>query len=149
MPSMDPVVVRSIVTDDDLPSAPIDPSWIHGGSPAARSRALVFPTGATLSATIWESNAGEFDWHYPVDELIQILAGEVEIRPATGPAYTLGPGDMVFFPGGQVVRWHVREYVKKVAINGVRLSLARRIAHRLPFAVQIVHRVRAIRGGGR
>jgi uncharacterized cupin superfamily protein len=147
MPSKDPVVGRSIVTDDDLPSAPIDPSWIHGGRPTTRARSLVFPTGATISATIWETTTGEFDWHYPVDELIQILAGEVEIRPPTGPAYTLGPGDLVFFPAGQVVRWNVREYVKKVAINNVRLSPWRRLAHRVPFAVQLVHRLRTIRGG--
>ncbi len=146
MPPREPVVFRSIPTDDDLPSAPIDPTWIHAGSPQARSRALDFPAGATLSATIWESNAGEFDWHYPVDELIQILAGEVTITPSTGNASTLRPGDVVFFPGGQVVRWHVREYVKKVAINGVRLSLTRRIAHRVPFAIQLVHRLRGMRG---
>ncbi len=144
--SREPVVYRSIPTDDDLPSAPIDPTWIHGGTPHARSRPLDFPTGATLSATIWESDAGEFDWHYPVDEMIQILAGEVEITPASGRTYKLQAGDVVFFPGGQIVRWNVRTYVKKVAINSVRLSLMRRVAHRLPFAIQVVHRFRAMRG---
>lgn len=145
MPSRDPVVVRSVAADDDLAPAPIDPSWIIEGTPVARSRRLALPDEGTVGATLWECTAGRFDWHYNSDEFVEILAGEVEVTPPGGSPTTLRKGDVVWFPGGQVVRWHVPEYVKKLQLNSTKMSTARELAHRVPFAKRLVHGLRATR----
>jgi uncharacterized cupin superfamily protein len=148
MPSKDPIVLPSIATDDDLVAAPIDPSWILEGNPQARARRLGFVDGSTLFATIWETTPGRFWWSYGTDELVTILDGEVEITPNGDAApFTLRQGDVVFFPGGQRLQWHVRVHVKKLAINAVQTSLIRQLATRVPFARQVVRRLRAGRGG--
>jgi uncharacterized cupin superfamily protein len=140
-----PIVLRSIATDDDLPSRPIDPKWLLDGTPQTRARGVPFTDDASLYAWIWETTAGRFEWHYAADELVMILEGEVEITPPTGEPFTLRKGDLVFFPGRQVMHWHVPVYVKKVAIDAVQPSL-RRLAARIPFAQRVFHRLRALRG---
>jgi uncharacterized cupin superfamily protein len=145
MPSKDLVILPSIATDDDLVAAPINPAWILEGTPVARSRPLAFIDDSTLSAMLWETTAGRFEWHYNSDELVQILDGEVELTPPGGKPMIIRRGDIVFFPGGQVVQWHVREYVKKVAINAVRTPILRRIAAQVPFARRFVRRLRVVR----
>ena len=141
-----PIVLRSIATDDDLDPRPIDPEWLLDGTPQTRARSLpFFADNSSLFGTIWETTAGRFEWHYGSDELVAILEGEVEITPPTGEPFTLRRGDLVFFPGGQIMHWHVPVYVKKLAIDAVRPSL-RRLAARIPFARRVVGRVRAIRG---
>jgi uncharacterized protein len=140
-----PIVVRSIATDDDLAPRPIHPEWLRDGTPRTRARSLPFTDDASLFGTIWETTAGRFEWHYGSDELVAILEGEVEITPPTGEPFTLRRGDLVFFPAGQIMHWHVPVYVKKLAIDAVRPSL-RRFAARIPFAQRVFHRLRAIRG---
>lgn len=142
-----PIVVRSIATDDDLGPRPIDPDWLLDGSPQTRARSLPFTGNASLFGTIWETTAGRFEWHYGSDELVAILEGEVEITPPTGEPFTLRRGDLVFFPGGQVMHWDVPVYVKKLAIDAVGPSARlRRLAARIPFAGRVIGRARAIRG---
>ena len=143
MPSREPVVARSVATVDDLSPAPLDPSWILEGTPVARARTLELPEDRTITAMLWDSSAGRFDWHYGGDEIIHILAGEAELTFESGTVTTVRPGDMVYFPGAQVVRWHVPTYVRKVALYGARISPIRRLAHRIPFARRIVNIVRA------
>jgi len=146
MSSTQPFVVRSVASDDDLAPAPIDPSWIIEGTPQARARRLSFSNEGTVGATIWDCTAGRFDWHYRGDEIVKILAGEVEVTPPGGSPTILREGDVVWFPGNQVVRWHVREYVKKLQMDNTQASLPRRIAHRVPFARKLVRRLRAVGG---
>jgi uncharacterized cupin superfamily protein len=146
MPSKGPIVFPSIAADEDVVSAPIDPTWILDGTPEARARRLTLVDDSGLSATLWESNAGRFEWHYGSDEMVHILDGEVEITPPDGPMFTARPGDVFFVPAGLVLRWHVRDHVKKIVINPVRIPLLRRLATRIPFARQVVRRLRAGRG---
>ena len=87
--SKTPIVLRSIATDDDLPSRPIDPSWLIEGTPQTRARGVPFTDDASLYAWIWETTAGRFEWHYAADELVMILEGEVEITPPTGEPFIL------------------------------------------------------------
>ena len=148
MPSRDPIVLPSVATDADLVSAPIRPSWILEGSPQARSRFLGFIDGSALTATIWETTAGRFEWHYGADELVHILDGEVEITPPGGGPILLKAGDVIFFPGGQIMHWHVRDHVKKMAINSVQVSPIRQLATRVPFAKSLVRRLRSARRHG-
>jgi uncharacterized cupin superfamily protein len=145
MPSKGPIVLPSIATDDDLVAAPIDPADILEGSPQARSRFLGFIDDSAMTATIWETTAGRFNWHYGPDELVTIVEGEVEITPPDGPSYTLRRGDVMFVPGGQVLTFHVRDYMKKLAINAVETPPLRRLATQIPFAREVVRRLRAVR----
>ena len=146
MPLKQPVVIPSIATDDDVESAPIDPSWILDGAPQARSRRLRLVDDSGLSATLWQSNAGRFEWHYGSDELVHILDGEVEITPPGGGPFTARAGDVFFVPGGLVLQWMVRDHVKKLVVNPVRIPFLRRLATRIPFARQSVRRLRALLG---
>ncbi len=140
-----PIVLRSIATDDDLGPRPIDPGWLLDGTPETRARSLPFTDSASLFGTIWETTGGRFEWHYGSDELVAILEGEVEITPPAGEPFTLRRGDLVFFPGGQVMHWNVPVYVKKLAIDAVPPSAAlRRFAARNPFARNVAERVRAL-----
>jgi uncharacterized cupin superfamily protein len=144
--SRDPIVLRSIATDDDLEPRPIHPEWLLDGSPQTRARSLPFTDTASLFGTIWETTAGRFEWHYAGDELVAILEGEVEITPPTGEPFTLRRGDVVFFPGGQIMHWRVPVYVKKLAIDAVGPSARlRRLAARIPLARRVFKRIGAIR----
>ncbi len=146
MPSKLPVVFPSIAADEDVESAPIDPTWILEGAPQARARRLVLVDHAGLSAALWQSDAGKFDWHYGSDELVIILGGEVEITPPGGQPFTARAGDVFFVPGGSVLHWHVRDHVKKLVVNPVRTPLVRRLATRIPFARRLVRGLRRVRG---
>ena len=147
MTSKEPAFARSVATYDDFSPAPIDPTWIIEGTPQARSRPLSLAVDGTIKAELWDCSAGRFDWHYGSDELIHILEGGAELTSSRGSVTRIGPGDIVYFSPGQTVRWHVPEYVKKLALFSIRVSLPRRIAQRIPFARRIVHFVRASRAG--
>lgn len=145
MTTKDPLVARSVATDDDLAPRPIDPTWIVEGTPQARARALDFGEDRMISAMIWESTGGTFDWRYGSDEVIHVLAGEAELTMADGTVKPIREGDTVFFPGHQIVRWHIPVYLKKVALNTPEISIPRQIAHRVPFAKRLVRKVRSFR----
>ena len=78
MALLEPDVIRSVSTTDDLAPDPMDPSWILEGNPQTRSRRLFLSPDRTISAVLWDSTAGKFDWHYGMDEIIQIVDGEAE-----------------------------------------------------------------------
>jgi uncharacterized cupin superfamily protein len=145
MPSNDPVLVAAIAADDDLQPAPINATWIKSGNPTTRSRRVVLVDDADFSGTIWETTAARFEWHYGPDELVWIVEGEVEITSASGRTFTARAGDAFFVPGGQVLQWNVPVYVKKLALNAVHVPPLRRLATRVPFARQIVRRLRPTR----
>lgn len=143
MPLLEPDVIRSVSTTDDLAPDPMDPSWILEGNPQTRSRRLFLSPDRTISAILWDSTAGKFDWHYDFDEIIQIVDGEVELTFPSGTVTTVRPGDVVYFPGAQIVRFNVPTYVRKVALYSSHASLPRRLARRVPFARRFVQKVRA------
>ena len=146
MPSKQPVVIRSIATDQDVEPAPIDPTWLRDGKPEARARRLTLLDDSGLSATLWQSTAGRFDWHYGSDELVYILGGEVEITSRGGDPFTARQGDVFFVPGGSVLHWNVRDHVKKLVVNPVQIPLLRRLATRIPVARWAVRRMRVVLG---
>jgi uncharacterized protein len=143
MAVLEPDVVRSVATTEDLAPDPMDPSWILEGNPQARSRKLFLSPDRTISAILWDCSAGRFDWHYGTDEIIQIVDGEAELTFPSGTVTVVRPGDVVYFPGAQVVRFNVPKYVRKVALYSSHASLPRRLARRIPFARQIVRNIRA------
>ncbi|MGU3536578.1 cupin domain-containing protein [Methylobacterium sp. A54F] len=103
------------VTNVELRSAPIEPSWIREGSPQARNATLSRSADGTASTLVWDCTAGRFDWHYEIDETIYFLEGEATISDGHGPARTFRAGDVLFLPRGAVCHWHVETYVRKVA----------------------------------
>lgn len=143
MSSRDPVLAPSIVTTDDLQPAPIDPSWIIDGDPKPRARRLALDENRTVSAILWDCTTGRFNWHYGSDEIVEILDGEVELTFPSGRVETARKGDMVYFPGGQIVQFNVPTYLRKVTHYSSRPSFARGLLRRLPFVRRVARVVRA------
>ena len=99
----------------DLQPAPIRPNWISEGAPTARNAELSRSRDGTACTLVWDCTPGKFTWHYDTDETIHILEGSIFLDDGNGPPRRLGPGDVVFFPAGAVVKWHVVEHVRKLA----------------------------------
>lgn len=109
-----PAIVHSNIAVD-LKSAPINRDWILEGNPVARNSVLSRSRDGTASTLVWDCSPGKFEWHYDTDETIHILEGTIVLDDGIAPARRLGPGDVVFFPSGAVVRWSVETHVRKLA----------------------------------
>jgi uncharacterized cupin superfamily protein len=134
MPSSTPLIQTGSVHQQDLEPAPINPAWILAGNPIARATTLAIAADKTLSCAIWECHAGSFKWVYGLDEMVQILEGEVVIEEQnpSRKVHTLRAGDTVFFPDGLTAHWTVSKYVKKFAIHRtVRRSIPWRAMRKL------------------
>ena len=128
---MSPDIATAISSLEDFADEPIDPSWIVAGAPQARVRHLSAGSAERTRVAVWECTAGEFDWHYAVDEAVHLLVGEAQLRGADGVSRTVRAGDVVLFHAGSSVHWVVPDYVKKLAVlHDVRSPLRRR-AHAL------------------
>jgi uncharacterized cupin superfamily protein len=91
---------------------PIDPAWIEEGAPHAKASEAVRSADGRITSGEWSCTAGRFSWTYYEDEVVRILEGEVFIE-VDGTFRRFQPGDMIFFPLGATVRWHVPRYVRK------------------------------------
>ena len=99
----------------DLRPAPINPDWIRGGTPVARNALLSSSHDRAACTLVWDCTPGEFEWHYDSDETVHILDGSVVLDDGFAPPRRLGPGDVVLFPKGAVVRWTVETQGRKRA----------------------------------
>ena len=119
IPCTFPLIQTGSVYQADLRPAPINPDWILSGNPIARATTLAIARDRTLSCAVWECHAGSFKWVFGLDEIIQILEGEVVIEEqnAGRKVHTLRAGDTAFFPDGLTTHWTVSKYVKKFAIH--------------------------------
>ncbi|MXN66639.1 DUF861 domain-containing protein [Stappia sp. GBMRC 2046] len=95
--------------------APIRPHWIIEGEPVARVSPLARSIDGFANTAVWDCTAGKFHWYYGGDEAVYILAGTVEVTAPDGTRRLLRAGDTAYFPAGAWFRWHVHEYVRKVA----------------------------------
>ena len=102
-------------TGVELEPNPIEPDWVHDGSPQARSRLLSRSADGLAMTMEWDCTAGEFEWHYDIDETIYLLEGSALIGDGHSPPRRFGPGDVIFFQQGTVAHWQVNSYVRKVA----------------------------------
>ena len=132
---MIPIVCET--TSVELKPAPIDPDWIRAGTPMARNALLSTSRDGAAWTLVWDCTPGAFEWRYEVDETIHILEGSVVLDDGFGPPRRLGPGDVVLFPRGAVVRWTVETHVRKIAF----------VRRPLPKPVIVV--LRALRNGKR
>jgi uncharacterized cupin superfamily protein len=119
MPGTFPLIQTGSVHQQDLQPAPINPDWILEGNPIARATTLAIATDKTLSCAVWECCAGSFKWVFGLDEIVQILEGEVVIEEqnAGRKVHTLRAGDTALFQDGMTTLWTVPRYVKKFAIH--------------------------------
>ncbi len=102
-------------TSVELKPAPINPGWVRAGTPVARNALLSASRDRSACTLVWDCTPGEFDWHYDSDETIHILEGSVVLDDGCAPPRRLGPGDVVLFPQGAVVRWTIETHVRKIA----------------------------------
>ncbi len=109
-----PSIVHS-KTSVELSFSPINPDWILEGNPIARNAELSRSRDGTACTLVWDCTPGKFVWHYHMDETIHILEGSIVLDDGNEPPRRLGPGDIVFFPAGARVRWHVETHVRKLA----------------------------------
>ena len=98
-----------------LDPSPIEPSWIIEGHPEACSRLLSKSACNTAGTLIWSCTEGKFNWYYDFDETIVILEGSIVLESERMPPKRYGVGDVIFFRNGAHAKWHVENYVKKVA----------------------------------
>ena len=119
----------------DLKPSPIEPSWIMEGNPEACSHLLSTSACGTATTLIWSCTKGKFNWYYDLDETIMILEGSTVIESDGMPPKRYGVGDVVFFREGAHAKWHIENYVKKVAFlrqtNPVGLGYAIRAINKL------------------
>lgn len=101
---------------DELRESPIRPDWVISGSPQARAVDLVRSPDGTSVSVQWDCTAGTFHWYFGVEEIVQILEGEVMVRDASGREQCLRAGDVAVFPTDSWMVWHVETYVRKLAI---------------------------------
>jgi uncharacterized cupin superfamily protein len=107
--------------------APISPEHILAGAPHTRAWDLHSSREGGVSMNYWDCTAGHFTWHYPGDEFVQILEGEVHITDAQGVTRTLRAGDTDVFRAGETLTWHVPRYVRKLAFHRSAQTLADRL----------------------
>jgi uncharacterized cupin superfamily protein len=108
-------LTRATVADAVMTPSPIDPTWILEGAPAARTASVGHSVDGLTWVDVWDCTAGRFEWRYPSDETVHIVEGGAHVVDADGGEWELGPGDVVTFRKGTRARWHVPEYVRKVA----------------------------------
>jgi len=96
-------------------AAPVTPDRVRDGMPETHSKELARSLDRTSHVMVWDCSAGRFTWDYNKDETLVVLAGEAFITDEKGDEHRIGAGDVVFFPAGTSSRWHVPNYIKKVA----------------------------------
>jgi uncharacterized cupin superfamily protein len=123
-----------------LQESPINPQWILEGAPDAWGRQLAGSGDVRMYE--WECIAGRFRWEYGADEFAYVIGGSAYIRWLGGSdKLPLGPwkriesGDVLEFPHGCEVEWHIEQYIRKIAV--LRVPLSAKIAVPLDFARSI------------
>jgi uncharacterized cupin superfamily protein len=96
--------------------SPIRYEWIIEGESDARSAIISTSADSQSFTVIWECSPGIFRWHYSYDETIHFMEGSVTFDDDRGTTWTVGPGDVVYFPKGSSVIWNVHTRVRKLAV---------------------------------
>jgi uncharacterized protein len=109
------VVVANPATVELAPS-PFPAEWVLDGTPQARATAIAHSRDGAMTVIAWSCTKGRFRWHYQVDEMAHILAGEVFITDQSGVERRLGAGDTVFFRAGTQNVWLITQDIRKVAV---------------------------------
>jgi uncharacterized protein len=131
------LLVETSHSSVDLKPSPIEPSWIIAGNPEARSHMLWCSSDRAAKTFIWSCTRGKFNWYYDLDETLMILEGSIVLESEGMPPKRYGVGDVVLFREGAHAKWHVEDYVKKVAFcritNPFGLAFAVRALNKLKY----------------
>jgi uncharacterized cupin superfamily protein len=121
-------MVRQIVTANpaeiELCPSPFPEEWVLEGTPQARANEIARSQDGTMRVIVWSCSKGRFRWQYLVDEMLQVLSGEVFITDHNNTERRLGPGDTAFFPAGCWSVWRVTQDLRKVAVCHVAVPRA-------------------------
>ena len=109
-------VIFAAPADTVLEPAPLPAHWVIEGKPQAQAKRLATSPDGAAAVIAWSCSPGRFHWHYTVDEILHVIAGEVIVTDEKGESRRLLPGDMAYFPAGSHSVWHVVQEVKKIAI---------------------------------
>ncbi len=115
----------------DWRPAPIDLSWILGGTPRADYIPLASGRDGYSSVSLWRCTEGRFRWTFGWEETVHILKGEVEVTDAAGNEGLLRAGSVALFQGGSTAIWNVVEPVEKMAV--CRRAMSPRLARLIRF----------------
>jgi uncharacterized cupin superfamily protein len=124
----------------DLKPSPIEPSWIIEGNPEARSHVLWTSADGSAQTLIWSCTRGKFNWFYDFDETIVILEGSIVLESEGMPPKRYGVDDAIFFREGARAKWHVEDYVRKVAFCRQTNTFG------LAFVVRAINKLKFLRG---
>lgn len=83
------------------------------GKPECTLHLDVGKLGDPLLVGTFGVTRGTFDFTYGADEIATLLEGRLVLTTPDGNRAELKPGDSVFTPKGQQIRWEVVEPVKK------------------------------------
>src|ERR1700689_669430 len=109
-------IVTANPSEVELEAAPFPQEWVLEGNPHARAKEIARSGDTSMKVIVWSCTRGRFRWQYDVDEMVQILSGEVVITDHNGKERRLTSGDTAFFPAGSWSVWHVTQDVRKVAV---------------------------------
>jgi uncharacterized protein len=137
--TMPVLLVETSHCNVDLKPSPIEPSWIIAGNPEARAHTLWSSSDSAAKTFIWSCTSGKFNWYYDMDETLMILEGSMVLESEGMPPKRYGVGDVVFFREGAHVKWHVEDYVKKVAFCRITNAFG------LGFVVRAVNKLKSLR----
>jgi uncharacterized protein len=105
-------VLKDNVRDAKLEPWRIPQEQVIEGDPQASGTILWKSADGKLANGIWECTPGTFSWLHP-DETLCLVEGEVTVTPEGGAAFTIRPGDIVFFPEGTKSVWQVAQTIRK------------------------------------
>jgi uncharacterized cupin superfamily protein len=117
-------IVTANPAETELGPSPFPDEWVLAGQPQARAKEIARSHDGTMRVIVWSCSKGQFRWQYSVDEMLQVLSGEVFITDHTDTERRLGPGDTAFFPAGCWSVWRVTQDVRKVAVCHVAVPQA-------------------------
>ena len=129
-------------SDVELAPAPFPREWVIEGDPRAAARELTRSDDAAMKVVVWSCSPGRFRWQYSVDEMVQVLSGEVFVTNERGEERRLGPGDTAFFPAGTVSVWRITAELRKVAV--CRVAPPKPVAFALRAGGGVARRVKAL-----
>ncbi len=109
-------IVTATPGELELGASPFPAAWVLEGTPQACASVIARSRDGAMTTVAWSCTKGCFRWHYTVDEMVHLLAGEVFITDESGNERRLGPGDTAFFPAGCSAVWRVTQDVRKVAV---------------------------------
>lgn len=88
------------------------------GNPPIRTGLHQLDSVSDVGFGVWEVAPGILDGVPEVDEVFVVLSGAATIATEGEPEpIVVGPGDVVRLFTGQLVRWDVRETVRKVYVH--------------------------------